>query len=122
MTSHKLRIARLVARGLSNKEIARELKIAEGTVKVHLHHIFRRLKVPNRTALAGLTNGETKMINGEKTINIRVRAYKDGFRTAMVATAELQSFILAQATAKFWHDQGFAVTWQEQAPEKELRL
>ena len=40
--------------GLSNKEIARRLNIADGTIKVHLHHIFRKLEVSNRTVLAAV--------------------------------------------------------------------
>jgi two-component system nitrate/nitrite response regulator NarL len=41
----------LVSEGLSNKHIARRLNIADGTIKVHLHHIFEKLRVSNRTAL-----------------------------------------------------------------------
>jgi len=36
-------------RGLSNKEIARELGIADGTVKQHANAIFRELGLQNRT-------------------------------------------------------------------------
>jgi hypothetical protein len=39
-------------RGLSNKCIAGELKIAEGTVKVYLKLLSRRIKAGNRTQLA----------------------------------------------------------------------
>ena len=39
---------RLLARGLSNKEIARELGLAEATVKVHLNFAFKALNVHNR--------------------------------------------------------------------------
>ena len=39
---------------LSNKEIGRRLNIADGTIKVHLHHIFQKLEISNRTALAAL--------------------------------------------------------------------
>ena len=35
-------IATLVARGLSNKEVARVLGLSEGTVKIHLHTIFQK--------------------------------------------------------------------------------
>jgi DNA-binding NarL/FixJ family response regulator len=42
-------VLRLLARGRSNKEIARELGITEGTVKVHLLGVFRLLGVRNRT-------------------------------------------------------------------------
>lgn len=41
-----------VARGLANKEIARELDIAEGTVKIHLAALFSHFGARNRTELA----------------------------------------------------------------------
>jgi DNA-binding NarL/FixJ family response regulator len=42
----------LVRLGLSNKEIAGRLFISEGTVKVHVHHVFDKLGIRSRTALA----------------------------------------------------------------------
>jgi DNA-binding NarL/FixJ family response regulator len=42
-------VLRLLAAGKSNKEIARELDLAEGTVKIHLAAIFRALNARNRT-------------------------------------------------------------------------
>jgi two-component system nitrate/nitrite response regulator NarL len=45
---------RLVCAGLSNKEIGRELNLSEGTIKIHLHHIYQKLAIDNRTALAFL--------------------------------------------------------------------
>ena len=45
---------RLVSEGLSNKEIGRRLNITDGTIKVHLHHIFQKLEISNRTVLAAL--------------------------------------------------------------------
>jgi DNA-binding NarL/FixJ family response regulator len=44
----------LVAQGLSNKEIARQLEIAEGTVKIHLAALFGHLGVKNRAQAAAL--------------------------------------------------------------------
>jgi DNA-binding NarL/FixJ family response regulator len=41
-----------IVRGLANKEIARELYIAEGTVKIHLAALFGHFDVRNRTELA----------------------------------------------------------------------
>jgi len=49
LTSRQLEVLRLLARGLPNKSIARELGLAEATVKVHLLAIFRVLQARNRT-------------------------------------------------------------------------
>jgi two-component system nitrate/nitrite response regulator NarP len=52
LTSRERQIVNCVIRGLRNKEIARELNLRECTVKMHLHHIFDKLKLANRTQLA----------------------------------------------------------------------
>lgn len=44
----------LVRQGLSNKDIGRRLCLTEGTIKTHLHNIYRKLSVPNRASLAML--------------------------------------------------------------------
>ena len=54
LTAREYEIARLVARGLSNKHIARALAISEGTVKIHLHNMYEKLGGLNRTSLAVL--------------------------------------------------------------------
>jgi two-component system, NarL family, nitrate/nitrite response regulator NarL len=54
LTDRERQILRLVSEGLSNKEIGRRLKITDGTIKVHLHHVFQKLVVGNRTTLAAL--------------------------------------------------------------------
>ncbi len=45
-------ILRLIARGDSNKHIARALDIAETTVKIHVQHILRKLNLSNRVHAA----------------------------------------------------------------------
>ncbi|NML34082.1 response regulator transcription factor [Paraburkholderia antibiotica] len=50
-------IMRLVHRGWTNKMIARDLGVAEGTVKVHLSVIFRALGVHNRSTAIAVING-----------------------------------------------------------------
>lgn len=54
LTERERQIMRLVSEGLSNKEIGRRLNIADGTIKVHLHKIFQKLEISNRTVLAAL--------------------------------------------------------------------
>ncbi|MBP0593718.1 response regulator transcription factor [Paraburkholderia sp. LEh10] len=50
-------IMRLVHRGWTNKMIARDLGVAEGTIKVHLSVIFRALGVHNRATAIAVING-----------------------------------------------------------------
>jgi two-component system, NarL family, nitrate/nitrite response regulator NarL len=52
LTERQLEVTALVSAGLSNKEVARRLNLSEGTVKLHLHKIYDRLGMANRTALA----------------------------------------------------------------------
>jgi DNA-binding NarL/FixJ family response regulator len=54
LTDRERQIMRLVSEGLPNKEIGRRLNIADGTIKVHLHNIFQKLEISNRTELAAL--------------------------------------------------------------------
>jgi len=54
LTDRERQIMRLVSEGLSNKEIGRRLNITDGTIKVHLHHIFQKLEISNRTVLAAI--------------------------------------------------------------------
>jgi len=49
ITERQADVLRLVTRGLSNSEIARELNIAENTVKQHAHAAYRALGVSSRT-------------------------------------------------------------------------
>jgi DNA-binding NarL/FixJ family response regulator len=52
LTPRQLQLIALVKQAKSNKEIAKELCLTEGTVKEYLHIIFRKLHVTNRTELA----------------------------------------------------------------------
>jgi DNA-binding CsgD family transcriptional regulator len=52
LTPTELRVAGLVAEGLTNPEIGERMFISRGTVKVHLSHIFAKLGIGTRSELA----------------------------------------------------------------------
>jgi two-component system nitrate/nitrite response regulator NarL len=60
LTGREGEIVRLVGEGLSNKEVGRQLNISEGTIKVHLHHIYQKLAIHNRTTLAVLAGRDPR--------------------------------------------------------------
>jgi DNA-binding NarL/FixJ family response regulator len=51
LTPREIEIVGMVARGLRNKEVGERLTISEGTVKIHLHNIYRKLELENRVEL-----------------------------------------------------------------------
>jgi two-component system, NarL family, response regulator len=52
LTSRELEVLTLIAAGLSNQQIAGNLFITAGTVRVHIHAIFQKLNVTGRTQAA----------------------------------------------------------------------
>ncbi|HET6940978.1 MAG TPA: response regulator transcription factor [Sphingomicrobium sp.] len=52
LTSRELEVASLISKGLSNKEIALDLRIGPATVKNHVHNILEKLHVRRRAAIA----------------------------------------------------------------------
>jgi DNA-binding CsgD family transcriptional regulator len=57
LTSQERRIADLVSRGLSNREVAGQMFLSVNTIETHLRHIFRKLGVRSRTELAARVHG-----------------------------------------------------------------
>ncbi|MBO8137659.1 MAG: response regulator transcription factor [Desulfotomaculum sp.] len=51
LTEQQISIAKLVAQGLKNREIAEQLYLSENTIKFHIQNIMRKLNVNNRIAL-----------------------------------------------------------------------
>ena len=51
LTAREREIVQLVSSGLSNKLVAHRLGLREGTVKIHLHNVYRKLRIPNRMTL-----------------------------------------------------------------------
>ncbi len=54
LTSREREIVLLVGHGLSNKEIARQLCIADGTVKLHMHRIYHKLGTSRRSDVSAI--------------------------------------------------------------------
>ena len=52
LTERERQIMHLVCEKQSNEEVGRKLNLPESTVKAHLHHIYQKLAIRNRTALA----------------------------------------------------------------------
>ncbi len=51
LTPREIEVVRMVAKGLTNKEIAAQLSIADGTVKIHLHNVYEKVKINRRAEL-----------------------------------------------------------------------
>jgi DNA-binding CsgD family transcriptional regulator len=57
LTPQELQIARLAAKGLSNREIGEQLYLSHRTIGFHLYHVFPKLGVTSRAELAGALEG-----------------------------------------------------------------
>jgi DNA-binding CsgD family transcriptional regulator len=58
LTPREQEVLRLLRQGLSNRQIARTLWIAESTVKVHVHHVLEKLGARSRTEAAALSQDD----------------------------------------------------------------
>jgi two-component system, NarL family, nitrate/nitrite response regulator NarL len=59
LSKRERQVMLLAARGLSNKQIARELDVREGTIKLHLHRVYHKLGIRSRFALTVLVYKDT---------------------------------------------------------------
>ena len=85
LTPRQQEVLELVVRGKSNKEIARTLKLGEGTVKVHMAGLFRALGVNSRAAaaVAGLQMSTDVTQGNELSAGMSLaRSRKPGFPSA----------------------------------------
>ncbi len=68
LTPREKEVVRLICRGMKNKQIAENLHITAGTVKVHLMHIFEKTGLKDRLALA---------VHGRELIGVETPAKPD---------------------------------------------
>ena len=68
LSQRELQVAQAVARGSTNKEIARALGITERTVKAHLSAVFSKLDVRDRLQLSLIVNGVETSTSGRNKI------------------------------------------------------
>lgn len=64
LSSREREIANLLAGGLSNKEIAQRLELAEQTVKNHIHVAFVKLRIRKRAQLATAVAASRRSVPG----------------------------------------------------------
>ncbi len=57
LTARELEIQMLLTNGMTNKMIARELDICEGTVKIHVKNLMRKLNASSRLEVALMALG-----------------------------------------------------------------
>jgi DNA-binding NarL/FixJ family response regulator len=67
LSTRELEVLEMVVKGASNKEIAQDLFLSEGTVKAHVSHIMAKVNVERRTDLVryALTKGVVRVAEGE---------------------------------------------------------
>jgi len=75
LSSRETQILRCLERGQSNKLIARELDIAEATVKVHVQALLRKMQVTNRTQAAMAARTFLGSAAGSSRTNISARPF-----------------------------------------------
>jgi two-component system, NarL family, nitrate/nitrite response regulator NarL len=71
LSRRECQVVRCLAIGLSNKTIARELNITEGTVKVHVKGLLRKIRARNRTQLAIWALRQADMVGADLGVDTR---------------------------------------------------
>ena len=62
MTDSELAVARLVAQGLTNRDVAERLYVSPHTVNSHLRQIFAKLQINSRVALTRLAGDHDRSV------------------------------------------------------------
>lgn len=96
-TARECEVARLVAGGLTNKEIASELFLTEATIKSHIARMCRRMDALNRAHLVtraverGIvvpSRGPVHAVSRERALRLEAEADRDRWRTKYTEASE----------------------------------
>ena len=69
LTDREKSVLKLIAEGLTNKEISHRLSISESTVENHIHRVYKKLKISNRAqAVAYVLRSRMALANHEMEI------------------------------------------------------
>lgn len=58
LTAREMEVLQMVVSGVRPRDAAARLHVSDGTLKVHLHHIYQKVHVPNRAGLVALARGK----------------------------------------------------------------
>ena len=58
LTAREMEVLQMVVAGVRPRDAAARLQVSDGTLKVHLHHIYHKVNVPNRASLVALARGK----------------------------------------------------------------
>jgi DNA-binding CsgD family transcriptional regulator len=75
LTDREQQVVLLASTGLTNRQVARQLSICEGTVKLHLHSIYGKIAVSNRTPLAALARSNGDVFYELRGLGLKVEDY-----------------------------------------------
>jgi len=136
LSAREKEILKLVAKGLTNREIAQALVISPNTVKVHLSNIFEKIAVQSRTeaTLYGIEHGLVDVPGGEQAETISQPSWQNlAVQLRWIGVASLLLVVLFMVTFSTnvispapTPEQGtlteIAERWRELEPLPELRV
>jgi LuxR family maltose regulon positive regulatory protein len=90
LSARELQIVAWMRRGMTNKEIARELGISDTTVKTHAHNIFHKMNISGRVRLLQKlqnTRIPRTRVNGKDAAALRTRSRAGVLGAALLTVA-----------------------------------